>query len=144
MGIANNVYRDGPRIEMEGPREAWHNGIDGLQGMRGLQTTYVRVYVDCKQRIPCSKIRFSWRIMQHGRGSKIFMQLPQCKGAAKESATHFITPACNCTSRAHLLQLHQQRQKRCKDTDAVHEQKRGQLHTDLNRKEPCDGSATLE
>ncbi len=79
--------------------------------------------------------------MQRGRGSKVFMQLSQCKGADKELATHFINPACNCTSRAHLLQLYQQRQKRCKDTDAIHEQKQGQLHTDLKRKEPCDGSS---
>ena len=77
-----------------------------------------------------------------GRGSKVFMQLSQCKGVDKELATHFIDPACNCTSKARLPQLYKQRQKRFKDAGAIHEQNQGQLRADLKRKEPCDGSSS--
>ncbi len=74
--------------------------------------------------------------MQRGRGSKVFMQLSQCKGADKALATHF------GTSEAHLLQLYKQRGKRFKDADVVHERNQGQLRAALKRKEPCDGSSS--
>ena len=84
-----------------------------------------------------SKSLSSWKILQRGRGAKVFMQLSQCKGADKALATHFVNLACNGTSKAHLLQLYKQREKRFKDADVVHERNQGQL-----RKEPCDGSSS--
>ena len=80
--------------------------------------------------------------MQRGRGSKVFMQLSRCKGADKELATHFVNLACNGTTKAHLLQLYKQREKRFKDADVVHERNQGKLHAAWKRKEPCGGSSS--